>query len=136
MPMRIGASMVYKIGSKLPLVKPKLGTIGRTPVAALPGASVQVRVDDISEHPEFSEHRRWICKSHMTFAIQGSPTVVLPACRFGESWSTKEELIAAHGKNSALIQAGEIHCYCAVVELPADPETGRPPVLLLLSDSL
>jgi len=168
---RIGASFVHKIGVAMTLEAPEYATAtkavgartrtrvtqqsslfeyGKNPLdgsrcatRALPGASVQLEVQDISKlEPEEAKLLKWVCNHR--------------ECQ-GKRWNSKEEMVRAHGKQKDLIEDaerdphGQPHVYYAVLEIAGtpdkeevkDPKTGKvlepavagePATILICSD--
>lgn len=162
---RIGASFAHKIGVPMTLDAPEYSTAtkavgaktrtrvtqqsanfeyGRNPLdgsrcatRALPGATVQLEVQDISKlEPEEARQLKWVCNHRECQA---------------KRWNSKEELGRAHGKQKDLVEDaerdphGQPHVYFAVLEIPGtdeqkDPKTGKvtepatPATIIICSD--
>lgn len=142
---RIGRSFGHKLGVAMPLETPAYSTtmakvpgmapartrlgggkshieFGRreghntpVPVRALPGATVQLEVQDITRlEADLAPHVKWVCMH--------------PGCA-GARFDSKDELFRAHEDNARLVEdaerdprGGAPHLFYAVLELAGKPE--------------
>lgn len=163
-PARIGRSFAHKLGVAMPLEPPEYSTITKVvgskartrlgtqkspyeyghveghqvpvPVKALPGATVQLDVQDLSRlEDDLVPHVKWACMH--------------PGCA-GKRWESKSALIQGHDDSRKLAEeaerspAGQAHVYYGVLEIAGTPEKkddkgrvvtdAKHPVIMLLSD--
>lgn len=126
-PMRIGASFNHKLERDL--------TLKDSHRLLRKGISLHLDVQDITRRPDLVPHTKWVCRN--------------AECK-GESWASKEALVAAHDNNRQLEVREEAHCYYGVAWTPAvaarpvkldkdnsvveEAIEASPPVIVLLSD--
>ncbi len=118
MPARIGSTHAHKLGVKIAIAPPTYAVArNRHPTHVLPGAKVYLTVESLEAHPEHPEHRRWVC-CHAE-------------CR-GQTWTSKEDLVAAHPTEAVMARDAQVHVFYAVLEVP--PDGPRPASVCLLAD--